>query len=171
MVGHSGCWLGLCSWTFRIGVARRYSEKINQQAEATKLSSQSHSHPRDIFDARAVLPRWRPNHLDDLSDGFLCGGLGCSRILAQMGHGCCAAEGYRRFTSQFSMSGIACSNDLLRFRSSQPRPGNLNQDGRNEGEQKAGHLRMSRPDELPEAEHSCPNPTAVPIKVAIRETF
>jgi hypothetical protein len=35
---------------------------------------------------------------------------------------------------------------LIRF--SQPRPGNLNHDGRREGQQKAGHLSMSGPDDL-----------------------
>ena len=57
------------------------------------------------------------------------------------------------------------------IRFSQPRPGNLNHDGRNQGQQKVGHLRMSRPDDLPETEQPRPKPTAVPSKEAIKETF
>ena len=42
---------------------------------------------------------------------------------------------------------------LLRIRFGHARPSNLNHDGRNQGQQKAGKLRMSGPDDLSDAEH------------------
>jgi hypothetical protein len=50
-------------------------------------------------------------------------------------------------------------------------PGNLNHDGPNEGEQKAGHLRMSRPDNLPRPNTQAPDPTAVPKQEELKVPF